>query len=277
MILLTTTFNKIYGIPQEDTIFCQYKNIDHAQVEKIICFYEIDWELPKDSSLISDPGDYRIKDINQEFKKLLESDKFYLSLINKRPNFEEMFNFGNNFRKDELFIFLNSDIYFPIWSNIEKINELDMTDKFIVLTRWNIMSELSNKAIHQTYGKKITKNGIEYMTQWKNGCSTDCWIFKTPFKFPKGIFTQQLGVFGVDGVANYLLKKFTKVYNPCLDIFSIHKHRFYKVNKYMYIHHEGKRYARHEWVTEKILNKGNKMDNVPFCYISDIIDDSKNI
>lgn len=181
-----------------------------------------------------------------------------------------MFNFANNYKEDEIFIILNSDIYLPEWSNIERVNELDMSDKFIVLTRWNKLKDLSRKAANQTGGKRMIKDGIEYMTQWRNGCSIDCWIFKTPFNFPKNKFTQELGVFGVDGVANYLLKKFTKVYNPCLDIFTIHKHRFYKVNKYMYIHNDVKRYARHEWVTEKILNKGYKMGNVNFCNLSDI-------
>lgn len=272
MILLTTTYNKIYGIPMEDTLLCQYKNIEHNEVEKIICFYEVNWQLPRDTSLISDPNDVRIRDINDEFKKLLHHDKYYLSLINKRPTFENMFDFSNDYRQDEIFIFLNSDIYFPDWSNIEKVHELDMSDKILVLTRWNILGDLSTKAANQTGGKRIEKDGIEYMTQWRNGCATDCWIFRTPFDFPRNQFTQQLGVFGVDGVANFLLKKFTKVYNPCLDIFTIHKHRFYKVNKYMTIFYEGKRYARHQWVKEKILDVGNRMDLVPFCHLSDITD-----
>jgi len=270
MIILTTTYNKIYGIREEDTLLCQYNNLVNKEVERVICFYEIDWELPNDSSIISDPFDSRIEKINNEFKKLLENDKYYLYLINKRPNLEKMFNFANNYKEDEIFIILNSDIYLPEWSNIERVNELEMSDKFIVLTRWNKLKDLSRKVAKQTGGKRMIKDGIEYMTQWRNGCSIDCWIFKTPLNFPKKKFTQELGVFGVDGVANYLLKKFTKVYNPCLDIFTIHKHRFYKVNKYMYIHNDGKRYARHEWVTEKILDKGYKMENVNFCNLSDI-------
>ena len=271
MIILTTTYNKLFGIPLEDTLFCQYNNLKNPIIKKIICYLEVDWDFSEDNKLISSSNNIKLKGVKKEFIELLDNNKYYIKLIKKRPTFEEMFNFSNSFSKNELFIITNSDIYFPIWSNLNKLYSIDLSDKFIVLTRYNIMKELTNRAKKMTKGRTYIHNGEEYMTQWINGCSTDSWIYKTPFKFPEGKFDQKLGIFGVDGVANYLLKKFIKVYNPCLDIFSIHKHRFWKPNKYHYIHYEGTRYAKHEWVKKTILDKGNKMDLVQFCEIGDCV------
>lgn len=256
MILLTSFHEKISKVRLNDMIECLKINIRNESIDKIIVFYQSCYE--------------HTENLPNEIKIFLENSKFNLNIITRHPDLSYMFSFANTYFKNKICIYSNSDIYFPKWSNIEKINDIDMDDKFLVLTRWNKIDELSKKTRIQTMGEIIEIKGDRYMTQWKNGCSIDTWIFKSPLNIPIDKFNFKIGLYGIDGVTNYLLKKYTKVFNPCLEIFSIHKHTDYILNKYHKITYNGKEFPKHIWVKKMILDKDTNLSNIPFCRLTDI-------
>ena len=153
------------------------------------------------------------------------NEKVIVHQIENRPTFEQLFAFCNSIQG--LWIISNADIYFPK-TNENKLSLLlkkDYKKEFFVLSRYNILDEMREKSD----GIDLVFDGLNLRTMHGNnrpeGSSIDSWIFKTPFDLSGVNLDIQLGQPGCDGMMNNQLSKIRTLYNPCLSIISIHKHK----------------------------------------------------
>lgn len=121
--------------------------------------------------------------------------------INNRPTFKDFVDYCDF---DGIAIMANSDIL--LTDTIRFIDRIDMENRFICLTRWEIYN-----------GGISLKNDNGRI----NIFSQDAWVFKAPFKeFECGAV---MGTFFSDSIMNsYLRYKNINVCNPCWDIITIH-------------------------------------------------------
>lgn len=267
--LITTTYNNMNEIKLKDTLYAVKKNLNHSLIHKYIILFEVNdlEEINYNTFIDKNNKDVFKNKIKPEFLDLLENNKIELYLIKKRPNYEFIFKFCNNY-DNRIWILTNSDIFFPVWNThkLKVLTDLNYNKKCVVLTRYNIMSELTEHIKKKQQGFIHVHNKIKYRTQHKNGGSIDSWIFKTPFNFNKINLDFNLGVPECDGRMNFQLSKIRKVINPCFSIISIHKHVNWSPEGYNRIEHEGKIYNRKEFNTF-MSKKGLKTLRIPFSIL----------
>ncbi len=193
IVLITSLYNETVFERQQEYIDCLNKNINDHNIDKIHIFYDNSKDK-KNNNVIFET----IKDLNL--------DK---SIINKRPNFRQIFNFVNSHYPDHLIVIANADIYFDETLNL--VNSIDFDTTFVALTRWNIINP---KGLLDYQPFHVEGSPVLY--------SQDVWIFKTPIK-NLDIFKIELGTAFCDGNIAYLAYKAGyKVMNPCLSIVTHH-------------------------------------------------------
>lgn len=120
-----------------------------------------------------------------------------------RPTFKDFLDEMRNIESD-YYIIANADIFFC--SKISRIKEIDMTNRVLCLTRWDLTP--TGEAIHYNYES-----------------SQDAWIFKGKPPEMKTV-DFQIGIPACDGRFAYELKNFgIEPINPSLSIFCYHLHK----------------------------------------------------
>ena len=146
------------------------------------------------------------EDINNEYIiEYNKNKKVYISTLNKRLNFSEIFTFVNSVtHAEDINIVSNLDIYFD--DTISKILEKDMDKKLICLTRWDKnLNDADSKLFNVSY-------------------SQDSWIWKGEIV----ISAKSNFYMGIPGCDNILCGIYYEmgydILNPAYDIISHHIH-----------------------------------------------------
>lgn len=248
--LLTTLYNELRSIRMQEYFECLDANLANSMISRVIIFYE---------------GQ---DDANPILNILKAKDKIHLIYIDKRPTYEDFFKYANDNNIGKC-ILANADIFFHKERGLTLIENLDLSNTFLVLTRYQTVDSILNPFRHP--GVYITDPIYGKMkTQHKNGCSIDTWIFQTPVRLDEMKTTYQMGIVGCDGRMNYQLQQSSyNVFNPCLDIITIHRHKNWSEAGYNTVRYEGKIYNRAEW-DAKCYAQGDYMANIGFCKLEDI-------
>jgi len=194
MILLTTLHHTSTERFAE-YLFCLEKNIKSGYFHRIIIFDE------HCNFMDSIPKDERI----------------HIIPIDDRLNYSQLIKYCNGNFADEVCVIANTDIYFD--DSLLEIHKVELTNKFIVITRLVGENKYQNPGSFDTYIFKPDKTGIIS-------------------NFYPDIFI------GIDGCDSYLAQKAKeaglKVYNPCLTIKTHHHHKVNGGNTYVL--NDGRKY-----------------------------------
>ena len=193
-ILITSLYNEKNLTRVQEYITCLQKNLAHPSIEKIHILYDTSNDT---------------KDNPSALLEFIKNNSIEVTLIEKRATYQDCFNLANNSYLNSTIIVSNGDIYFN--ESLNSLNNYDLTNKFLALTRWNLTE---NNNLVQTYG---TANKPLY-------CAQDAWIFTSPLKpFPNAHIS--LGILGCDcAIALQAKKAGLTVLNPCLSIQCCHLH-----------------------------------------------------
>jgi hypothetical protein len=136
----------------------------------------------------------------------MENSKVILSNFGRKMKYSDIIGYVNDVENDDINIFCNLDIFFD--ETILKLNEHNIDNHFIALTRWNINVD--------------TKQAVFF----NNHYSQDTWIWKGKVDLNSVDLDFEYGRPGCDNaicgsfhVAGY------KVINPSLDIKTYHLHQ----------------------------------------------------
>tara|TARA_B100000035_G_scaffold311618_1_gene321493 strand:- start:4144 stop:4959 length:816 start_codon:yes stop_codon:yes gene_type:complete len=249
MNFITTITNKLSGNEQrlKEIAFCTEENLKHPECDKLVILYE---HIADCDPL---PDDFNNFIRNHEKVEIVD--------IKDRPTYESVFEFCNQY-PNELWVLYNADVYYPA-SNADSFSELhnlDFDKVFVILTRYNIVSNLPKRTLwllgkHKNcWGKRINYDNELLQLQDKVGSSVDTWIFKTPVDTtrtnnsgPADNFNIELGLPMCDTYMNKQLVKRYKVINPSLSIISIHKHRGWTPESYKEITWRGSVFSWGDW------------------------------
>lgn len=248
--LITTLYSEQNEHRIKEYLHCLERNLNNQHVDEIVILYE----KKKNDDL---------------FLGVLEKKNVKIVHINRRPTFRFIFEYTNRELPDKKIVVLNADIYFSISRGLNLMDTVDLSDRFIVLTRYNKVEYIEH--LGKTIGVEIKDEGIKLRSQHKLGYSIDCWIYRTPLKITFRC-DYLLGTNRCDSCLNFQLKYFSDytVYNPCLDIISIHEHKGWDPNKYNFVvDADGKRYHINEW-NRKLRKEKNRWDFIRFCKLDDI-------
>ena len=139
MNLIIEYFNSHNHIRNGEYLYCLHQNLGNEYIENVYIFMEEDAELNFDSPKI---------------KKIV---------VNKRPTYQDLFEYCNTHMKNEICVVSNADIIFD--ETLRYFNTLNMGNQFYALSRWDIS----------------TSDGKKWEIQpFENAASQDVWIFKTP-------------------------------------------------------------------------------------------------
>jgi len=249
-ILLTTLYNETSKDRIDEYIRVLQHNTKNPYIVDIVIFYE---GTRKDN-----------------MAKILFNYNIKIVFITKRPTFKDMFNYANKYLRNFRIIIANSDIFYDYDKGLNLLKDINMKNKFIVLTRYNKIEQLKNPSGHNGIIINHKKYG-KIKTMHNNGLSIDSWIFKSPIvaDFESDF---RIGIVKCDSRLNYQLIKSKKynVYNPCLDIISIHEHNGWDPKKYSMVEKkDGTKVTLKEWDLHCIKN-GCKFKGVKFCKVSAI-------
>lgn len=254
-VLLITLYEEKNSLRREELMTCLDKNLQHPLIDKVIIFFE-----KKENT----PG---------TFYKQISMMKNNLEIIicKERPTFKSFFEFANDQLKGKNVILANADIFFD--STLNEIKDYDFTNKFFVLTRWNVVD--NNQLYLQSWKnpvypwEKIKKEELIKNPNLQNAHSADAWIFRAPVdldfecEFP-------LGTYMCDSLLNFsLLGKQAqgafRVFNPCLSIRACHLDKnINQKDRASYL-----RYKKENYSTELLGRVGK--GRVKWCYLNDTL------
>lgn len=207
-VLITMLYNEENSIRFQEYKTCFELNKNHPLIEKIQVFYDTTRDIPGTKSMMM---------------QYLEQQDCQLSLIERRPSYQEIIEFANIQYPDSYVIVANGDIFFN--DTLFKLTHYEQWKSvFFALTRWNVQDD-NTTLLLEGFGPYIP-----------NTMSADCWIFKTPFSAPLDTDSIFLGSEGCDNkLANVMQKAGYLVKNPCLSLQTCHLHqsqiRHYKDEK----------------------------------------------
>ena len=141
---------------------------------------------------------------NNTILKYLKTKPIKLSFVKGRTTFGQCFNIANTSYPNQNIIIANADIYFN--ETLNYLDEYDLSDKFLCLTRWDVEPNGNLKYFANSIG------------------SYDVWIFKTPIR--KFLYDQiKLGTLNCDGaIAHQARVVGLKTSNPCKTVQCCHLH-----------------------------------------------------
>ena len=251
-ILLTSLYDEKDSNRLKEYLKCLDYHKANEYIEEIVIFYE---------------------ETNGNVKQYLVDTT--IIIIDRRPTFRDFFNYCNeHYRVGQRCIITNADIFFHPNRSLNLLEDIDLTNKVLTVTRYNQAKQI--KLPHPSITLE-TEYGI-LKTQNNNGCSIDTWIFQCPITLDfKADY--MLGTVRCDSSLNHQLKisKTYEPYNPCLDFISIHEHQGWHPDKYKLVKDiDNKQYSLKEF--DK-LNYGRKdfYARIPFCKINKIKNTYKKI
>jgi hypothetical protein len=161
---------------------CIHENLENENIKKIYVF------------------------ISDDSKLNFKSDKIEVIQREKRPTYNDLFEFCNQNLKGEICIIANADIILD--DTISVVKDTDLDKVFLALTRWEVFCE----------------NGEWCIAPFDNASSQDVWVFKSPIVTSKE-FEFTLGIPGCDNkIAKLMAEQGYKLKNPGKQIVSAHYH-----------------------------------------------------
>lgn len=255
-ILLITLYQEKDLERQEEYLECLNYNLENPNIEEIVVLFEYD------------------KD-NTTFYEKLKKIKIKLLKINKHPYYLDFMTIINEKYKDKICIIANSDIFFTPDKSLNLLKNINWDDTIISLTRYNQLDQMKEPKLKKWLDKH--DNGIEkeyndfkIRTFFGDGRTQDSWIFKSPIDLSKANFKFKIGTNNCDGYMNNELAKLgLKIYNPALDIITIHNHKNWEVKKYLTMK-VGDKIMKSIEYRIYMLNKGFYFKFVKLCTLKDI-------
>ena len=182
MNLLINFFTSKEEHRNKEYIFCLSENINNSHIKRIFLFVEKEEDIPK-----------------------IVSEKIEIVEIENRPVFQDLIRYANEKLAGERCIISNSDIIFD--GTLRHLDELELSDYMIALTRWDINKE----------------HTIEYYDKDNKGWTQDAWVFEPPIKIEEADFF--IGVPGQENRIAYLAHEAgLHVINPAFLIIIKHLH-----------------------------------------------------
>lgn len=255
-ILITTLYYERNEKRQREYLDCLDNNLNNPDIELIVIFYET--ITRKDPFL----------------KKLKKRKDVRIVFWNHRPTFREIFSYANKRLEDKKIVLTNGDIYYDPKRGLNLLRDIRLDHLILILTRYNKPEQVTKflEEYPQKTGVYIQSSEGRLVSQ-TNGKSVDTWIFKTPI-YPDFKCDFRLGTYNCDSYLNHqLLNSFKyEVYNPCLDIVSIHNHDGWSPSKYTtVVNDQGKVVPLSQYYRENI-DKGYHPERIPFCRLEHALD-----
>lgn len=160
---------------------CIHENLENEFIDKIYVFISDDSKLNFTSKKI----------------KVIKRDT--------RPTYKDLFEFCNENLKNQICIVSNADIILD--DSISVLNQTDLTNIFVALTRWEVFNE----------------NNEWCIAPFNNSSSQDVWAFMAPIQVTDDM-DFLLGKPGCDNKIAKLMSKKYEVRNPGLQIVTCHFH-----------------------------------------------------
>jgi len=184
MNLIIEYFNSHNHMRNGEYLYCLHQNLANEYIKNVYLFMEDDAELNFNSS--------KIKRVT----------------LDKRPSYQDIFEYCNKHMKDEVCIVSNADIIFD--DSLEHLKNIDMDKQFYALSRWEIS----------------TNDGKNWEIEpYNNSASQDVWIFKTPVLTSDNMGTYTMGKPGCDNRITYDMRELGYTCrNPGKKIITIHFH-----------------------------------------------------
>ncbi|MCL2924716.1 MAG: glycosyltransferase [Trichodesmium sp. MAG_R04] len=249
--LITTLYNETQIERALEYLNCLHRSYYHHLIDEIHVFY--DTSKDQKTNLI----------LNYLHKK----KNITVKIISGRPTYKNIFDYANQcFTSGSRIIVSNADIYFNETLNLAV--DIDLKEKFIVLTRWN-QQENNNLLLQKS-------NGLP------NYFSADVWIFQLPLKVDFHC-NYQLGTPFCDSFLNNQLSKTNyRVYNPCLEIQACHLHKNWQLSKSKLVlvqNQDGNKEHQQEIVVKEWKREGRKDPNrgVVWCNLKDLYQEPCNM
>lgn len=197
-VLVTVLYNEANEQRRNEFISCFDRNKQHPSIDHIHVVYDT-----------SKDDEYNL------LLNYLKTQDCTISYVSGRPTFGYCFDLVNKQYLNATIILSNADIYFNETLNV--LNEHDLTNKFLAITRWDVQEDGKLELFRQY---KPDGSFDEAMSQ----LSMDAWIFRAPIKqFPHSAI--QLGTWACDGyIAYQAYLAGLEVINPCLSIQCCHLH-----------------------------------------------------
>lgn len=193
-VYITFLYNEQRPERAREYIKCLELNLAHSSFDTFHIIYDMTRDIVSGKS---------------EILSFIQSKNIKVTYINGRPTFRYLFSLANELYPHRKILIGNADIYFN--DTLERLESYDLTNEFLVLTRWNLQSDGSIAPF------LYTKGGMRDNSQ-------DAWIFKTPMRE----FTMadlELGTPGCDSKIAYRAQESgLTVINPCYSIQAIHMH-----------------------------------------------------
>lgn len=253
--LLTTLYNENNPVRCQEYLYCLERNLHNRDIDSVVIFYEK-----------SGTSDYLLA-------RLDGKQGIKLEIIDDKPTFRELFHYSNEHLNDRNIIIANADIYFDEEHGLNLIRDYDFSGKIFALTRYNKLAHIEKllREYPDQHGlARRTGEGL-LRTQHTNGTSIDSWIFSAPIALDFRCY-YTMGVVSCDSCLNYqLLKSKLRVFNPCLDMISIHEHNGWTPDKYqLVLDKNGIRRTRRQWRAFN-ENNGDYQAGIRFCRLSDTL------
>lgn len=194
-ILITSLYNETNEKRMHEYMTCLENNLNHNCINKIHILYD----TSKD-------------DDTNRLLQYLQSKLVTITYITKRPTFGYCFNLINSLYAKSKIIISNADIYFN--NTLCKLDNYDLTNKFLALTRWDVQKDGSIILKHRTIGNQSVPASH----------AQDSWIFQAPIRK----FNQDNFELGTNGCDNYIAFQADAssliTLNPSLTIQACHLH-----------------------------------------------------
>ncbi len=198
-VLITVLYNETHEQRLKEFITCFEHNKKHPAISHMHVLYDTTKDTNGPTALL----DY------------LKKQPCTITYISGRPTFGQCFELANKTYPDTTILLSNADIYFN--DTLNALNGYDVTNKFLALTRWNVLENSSLELFKQYKSDGSFDDAASFLSQ-------DVWIFKTPIRqFANPHF--RLGTWACDGyIAYQAYLSGLEVLNPCLTIQCCHLH-----------------------------------------------------
>ncbi len=196
--LITFLYNETDQERALEYIACLEKNIAHPLIDEIHIIY-----------------DFATDDRINSLLLYVQQRPVTLHYVKGRPTFYYCVELAKRIAKNPYIIIANGDIYFN--ETLSSLDDYDMTDKFIGLTRWNVQADGTLEIFKQYH-----PDGSYW--DYSSASSQDAWIFQIPLPtfFDNTI---RLGTMSCDSrIAYHAEQAGLTLVNPCLSVQACHLH-----------------------------------------------------
>jgi hypothetical protein len=136
-------------------------------------------------------------------------EKLTVTSHDGRPSFKTLFEYCNSQEPYAPWCVCNGDIV--VTDDVHKLQSINMNNNLLALTRWEFVSETDISIFHEH--------------ERPNKYSQDTWCFKSPILVPSELELIRMGEVACDSKLSDVYKHYHRgIYNPCLDIKTLHLH-----------------------------------------------------